>query len=114
MTQTSEGMVRATRVAPDRGLRFAMRAFGNRDFAIFWCGAMATNVGGWFQSLSAPYVLYDITQSATWVGLAVAGQFLPGVLLVVVAVVMGLARGRRSLRRLDDPYDDDVAGDGHQ
>lgn len=37
-----------------------------------------------------------------------------GVLLVVVAVVMGLARGRRSLRRLDDPYDDDVAGDGHQ
>lgn len=78
MTQTSEGMVRATRVAPDRGLRFAMRAFGNRDFAIFWCGAMVTNVGGWFQSLSAPYVLYDITQSATWVGLAVAGQFLPG------------------------------------
>lgn len=54
-----------------------MAAFRYRDFAIFWCGAFLTNAGGWFQSLAVPYVLFLMTGSPLWVGLAAAVQFVP-------------------------------------
>lgn len=58
-----------------------MRAFKHRDFAIFWCGALASNTGSWVQNLTVPYVLYQLTESAFWVGLATFTQFIPVMLL---------------------------------
>lgn len=66
---------------PPQGLRHAMRAFRNRDFAIFWTGALASNTGSWVQNLAVPYVLYELTESAFWVGLATFTQFIPVMLL---------------------------------
>ncbi|CAA9239763.1 MAG: hypothetical protein AVDCRST_MAG50-2150 [uncultured Acidimicrobiales bacterium] len=66
---------------PAHGLRRAMRAFKNRDFTIFWFGALASNTGSWVQNLAVPYVLYEVTQSAFWVGLATFFQFIPAMLL---------------------------------
>ncbi|MER6947671.1 MFS transporter [Nonomuraea sp. NPDC000554] len=63
------------------GLRHSLRAFRHRDFTIFWCGALASNTGSWLSNLSVPYVLYQITGSAFWVGLVSLAQFLPGILL---------------------------------
>ena len=67
--------------APARGVRHAARAFHHRDFTIFWLGALASNTGSWVQNLAVPYVLYQVTESAFWVGLATFTQFLPVMLL---------------------------------
>lgn len=54
-----------------------MKAFAFRDFRIFWIGALISNTGTWVLNLTLPYVLYELTGSALWVGAAVAAQFLP-------------------------------------
>ncbi|MDQ3107581.1 MAG: MFS transporter, partial [Actinomycetota bacterium] len=64
-----------------RGIRHAARAFRHRDFTIFWIGALASNTGSWVQNLAVPYVLYQVTESAYWVGLATFTQFIPVMLL---------------------------------
>jgi MFS family permease len=64
-----------------RGIRYAARAFRHRDFTIFWLGALASNTGSWVQNLAVPYVLYQVTKSAYWVGLATFTQFIPVMLL---------------------------------
>ena len=64
-----------------RGIRHAARAFRHRDFTIFWLGALASNTGSWVQNLAVPYVLYQVTESAFWVGLATFTQFVPVMLL---------------------------------
>ena len=66
---------------PRQGLRHAVRAFRHRDFAIFWSGALASNTGSWVQNLCVPYVLYQLTRSAFWVGLATFTQFIPAMVL---------------------------------
>ena len=66
---------------PPRGLRHAVRAFRNRDFAIFWTAALVSNSGTWLQNLTVPYVLYQLTGSAFWVGAATFCQFMPSMLL---------------------------------
>jgi MFS family permease len=66
---------------PTQGLRYAVRAFKHRDFAVFWTGALASNTGSWVQNLAVPYVLYQVTKSAFWVGLATFTQFLPAMVL---------------------------------
>ncbi|MCD4534316.1 MFS transporter [Nocardioides sp. cx-169] len=66
--------------AAARGLAYSVRAFRHRDYLIFWCGALASNVGTWLTNLAVPYVLYELTQSAFWVGLATLAQLLPQVL----------------------------------
>ncbi len=68
-------------VPPPRGMRHAVRAFRHRDFAIFWTGALASNTGSWVQNLTVPYVLYQITESAFWVGAATFAQFIPAMAL---------------------------------
>ncbi|OLT15479.1 hypothetical protein BJF78_02040 [Pseudonocardia sp. CNS-139] len=67
--------------APPTGLRHAVRAFRNRDFAIFWWGALASNTGVWVKNLAVPFVLYELTSSALWVGLATFAQFVPAMVL---------------------------------
>lgn len=54
-----------------------MRAFANRDFRIFFLGALASNSGNWLQNIAVPYVLYDLTGRSLWVGLASFAQFIP-------------------------------------
>ena len=69
--------VAATR--PARGA--AVAALKHRNFAIFWTGALVSNIGTWIQTVTVPYVLYKTTDSAAWVGLAGFCQFIPGVIM---------------------------------
>ncbi|MEO3783652.1 MFS transporter [Actinocorallia sp. B10E7] len=64
--------------SPPSGLRHSMRAFRHRNFTIFWLGALTSNTGTWLSNLTVPYVLYQLTGSAFWVGLVSLWQFLPG------------------------------------
>lgn len=67
--------------APTRGMRHALRALHHRDFAIFWTGAIFSNTGTWIQNLAVPFVVYQLTSSAFWVGFATFSQFIPTMLL---------------------------------
>lgn len=50
------------------------------EFRRFWIGALVSNSGSWMQNVSVPFVLYQMTESATWVGVASFAQFFPAVL----------------------------------
>ncbi len=63
------------------GFRHGMRAFRHRDFRIFFFGAMVSNTGSWLQNLAVPFVLFELTGQAFWVGLAGFAQFIPSFLL---------------------------------
>ncbi len=63
------------------GLREAGAAFAIPEFRRFWVGALVSNSGSWMQNVSVPFVLYQLTESATWVGVASFAQFFPAVLM---------------------------------
>lgn len=68
-------------VSAPSGLRHSVRAFRHRNYVLFWCGALASNTGSWLSNLTVPYVLYQMTGSALWVGMVSVWQFLPGLFL---------------------------------
>ncbi|MDP1876227.1 MAG: MFS transporter [Actinomycetota bacterium] len=72
-----------------------MSAFRHRDYRIFWTGALLSNSGSWLINLTLPYVLFQLTGSALWVGASVAAQFLPMVLLSPVGGSLADHRPRR-------------------
>lgn len=63
------------------GVGHALRAFRHREFRIFWGAALVSNAGQWLQNLTIPFVLFRLTGSEAWIGLATFVQFIPGVLL---------------------------------
>lgn len=67
------------------GFAHGVRAFQHRDFRRFWLGALVSNSGTWLQNLTLPYVLLQITDQATWAGIAVFASLFPAVLLGPVA-----------------------------
>ncbi len=66
---------------PATGLRHGLRAFRHRDFRLFFAGALASNTGSWLQNLAVPFVLFELTGRALWVGLAGFAQFIPAFFL---------------------------------
>ena len=74
---------RATSAPPPSrpGLREAGAALKVPVFRRFWIGALISNSGSWMQNVSVPFVLYQLTGSATWVGAASFAQFVPAVVL---------------------------------
>lgn len=68
--------------APERpGLREAGAALKVPEFRRFWIGALVSNSGSWMQNVSVPFVLFQLTGSAAWVGVASFAQFIPAVFL---------------------------------
>ena len=63
------------------GFAHGMRAFRHRDFRIFFTGALISNSGSWLQNLAVPFVLFELTGKAFWVGLAGFAQFIPSFFL---------------------------------
>jgi MFS family permease len=74
--------------APDRGLKHAFRALRHRDFALFWSGALVSNVGTWMQNVTVPFVLYALTDSVAWLGLAAFLQFTPMMMMGALGGVL--------------------------
>ncbi|CAB4947949.1 unannotated protein [freshwater metagenome] len=83
--------------SPPRGLRNAFRAFGHRDFRLFWSGALLSNTGAWLASLTIPYVIYQETGSALLVGLVAVFQFMP---FLVSGPLGGVLADRHDRRRI--------------
>ena len=59
---------------PDRR-RFP--ALGIRNYRLFWIGGMLTNNGRWNQYVASYFVVYQLTESAAWVGMAGFSSFIP-------------------------------------
>lgn len=79
------------------GLGHALRALRQRDYLIFWLGALVSNSGTWLQAVAVPYVLFQLTRSASWVGLATFATFIP---LMALAPVGGMLADRYSRKRV--------------
>jgi MFS family permease len=54
-------------------------AFRYRDYAVFWTAAVISNSGTWMQTITVPYVIFQLTHSTTWVGFSAFMQFGPAV-----------------------------------
>jgi len=61
------------------GLRQALVAFRYPNYRRFWVGALLSNTGSWLQAVTIPFVVYGLTASASWVGVAGFLQFAPAV-----------------------------------
>ena len=83
----------AATVAP----RSTFAALHERNYALFISGAFLSNIGNWMQNLAVPYVVYQATHSAAWVGLAGFAQYAPAVL---VSPIGGSVADRYPRRRV--------------
>ena len=70
----------------DNSPRFA--AFGNRNFRRYFVGQTLSSVGSWMQSLAVTWLVLDVTNRSDQLGIVVALQFLPMLLLGAPAGVL--------------------------
>jgi MFS family permease len=79
------------------GLSRALASFRHRDFLWFWLGALVSNIGTWMQNITVPFVIYQLTKSGAWVGLAAFAGLFPA---VVVGPLAGALADRVERRLL--------------
>lgn len=72
-----------------------MGALRHRDFALFWTTALVSNSAAWMQMVAVPAKLWDLTASATWLGVASMASLAPSVLLTPIAGVLADRASRR-------------------
>jgi MFS family permease len=75
----------------------AIAVLKNRNFAIFWSAALLSNVGMWMSNLTIPFVLYQITGSAIWVGFFALANFVPSIILAPIGGVIADRFDRRKV-----------------
>lgn len=80
-----------------RRLPHALRAFGHRDFRLFWCGQGVSLIGTWMQSVAQSWLVLELTGSAFLLGLVGSLQFSP---MLVLSFVAGALADRLPKRRL--------------
>lgn len=66
---------------PTSGLAYSFRAFRHRGFTLFWWAAIVSQTGSWMANITVPVVVFMLTESAMWVGIAAAAQFIPNALI---------------------------------
>lgn len=79
------------------GMSTSFRALRHRDFRFFWTGALVSNIGSWMQNAAVPYVVFELTDSTTLVGLTAFLQMIP---VVFVGPWSGPLADRVDRRRL--------------
>src|SRR5437899_7948645 len=75
----------------------AQAALRNRDFRIVWGGTFASNIGTWMQNVLLGAYGYELTHSATFVGILFFAQLGPLLLLSTVGGVLADVLDRRKL-----------------
>lgn len=75
--------------------RFA--AFGNRNFRLYFIGQTISSIGSWAQSLAVTWLVLELTNRSDKLGIAVALQFLP---MLVLGAPAGVLVDRIDNRRL--------------
>jgi MFS family permease len=62
-----------------------LAAMHYRDYALFWWAAIISNSGTWMQTITVPFVIFQITHSTTWVGFAAFMMFGPAFIVGPIA-----------------------------
>jgi len=75
----------------------AIEALRHRDFALFFSAAAISNAGNWMQLVALPAILFDMTNSATWLGISSIATLLPAVILTPYAGVLADRVSRRNI-----------------
>jgi MFS family permease len=75
----------------------ARQALRHRDFARFFWAAAISNAGAWMQIVALPAILFDLTDSATWLGVSSVATMLPAVILTPYAGVLADRVSRRKI-----------------
>ena len=72
------------------GMRTSRRfaAFGNRNFRLYFIGQTISSIGSWTQALAVTWLVLEITNRSDRLGIAMALQFLPMLLLGAPAGVL--------------------------
>ena len=70
---------------PAKGLRRTFASLRYRNFRYFWIGGLISNTGRFFQVLTLPVVIWQLTRDPGWVGFTGFMQFLPMALMAPVA-----------------------------
>ncbi len=75
--------------------RFA--AFGNRNFRLYFLGQTISSIGSWAQSLAVTWLVLELTDRSDQLGIALALQFLP---MLVLGAPAGVLADRLDNRRV--------------
>jgi len=71
-----------------RGLLRAFIALRHRNFRLFWFGQLISLIGTWMQSTAQAWLVLELTNSAWWLGVVGALQFLPVLLFALFGGVL--------------------------
>ncbi|CAN5634861.1 MFS transporter [soil metagenome] len=75
--------------------RFA--AFGNRNFRLYFIGQTISSIGSWAQSLAVTWLVLELTDRSDQLGIALALQFLP---MLILGAPAGVLADRLNNRRV--------------
>ncbi len=63
------------------------QAFASRNFKIFWWGQINLTIGAWVYRISIAWIVWEMTHSTAWLGIAAAAQMIPILVLCPFAGV---------------------------
>ena len=69
--------------------------FRHRDFSLFWSAALISNSAHWMQQITVPFIVFDMTDSNTWLGAVAFAALLPGLFLTPISGVIADKVSRR-------------------
>jgi MFS family permease len=92
-------MPRGSEAAGSAGGRAPARlgALRHRDFRLFWCGQLVSQIGTWMQSVAQAWLVLELTQSPLQLGIVSALQFTP---ILLLSPVGGALSDRFAKRRV--------------
>ncbi len=70
-------------------------ALTHRDYALFWSGALVSNVGNWIQTTALMWYVNEVTGSSSWVAAVNLAAYLPVLLFVFLAGLVADAYDRK-------------------
>lgn len=72
-------------------------ALTHRDYAIFWSGALVSNIGNWIQTTALMWYVHQVTGSNSWVAAVNLAAYLPVLLFVLFAGLVADAYNRKRI-----------------
>ena len=73
------------------------RALGSRNYALYWSGALLSNIGSWMQTVALGWLVLQLTNSPFWVGFVSFAGLSPSLLLSLFGGVIADRMDRRRL-----------------
>jgi MFS family permease len=73
------------------------RALAHRNFRLFWAGAFLSNAGTWMQTVAQSWLVLQLTDSGTWLGVDTLVATAPGLALTLVGGVIADKVDRKRL-----------------